>query len=301
MDNTLFVLGAHDPEMAKIESILRLLGYQFVYALDGEKRSIVSSAYSSTHFNVFNLNIVYIECDSIYDNDKMVFLDHHKEGDYGYLLDYNDFIEASSLGQFFKYILIHDFYYVVSILNLKVDSFKRSYKEVMYFNNDNWYLDTKEGTVIIPEDIVLLSGIDHCLSDAYKGKCKGIDKDLLFEIRISQLSSNLNMNIEDIKELVNKYIKKLNYYCGAKDILNLLDYNVGEGFYSHEYLILREVAIYKDIPIAIKQKDNDLEKLMFLSLNKIQVEEILENEYFNNIKLKKVFGVPVRGYAGGFI
>ena len=297
MENTLFVLGAHDPEMKKIEEILFLLGYSFSHALQGSERSNVSNAYASSHFDFFESSIIYVECNAVHQSNKEVVIDHHNEGDFGYALDYTDFVEASSLGQFFKYIVMNDFEYVTTLLQLNVTPKKERLEEHMYYDN-GWFLDTEMGTVLIPEDIVLLAGIDHCLIDAYKGKCLGIDTNDLFNVRLKQISKDLSLPLSHLLGLVENYSNKLKYFG---KILDFTDMKLGKAIYSPEYLILRELSISKNVPIAVKVEFDDLEKIMFLSLEKNEVQDILDNKEFNGIKLENMFGVPNRGYAGGFI
>jgi len=297
MENTLFVLGAHDPEMKKIEDLLSLLGYSFSYALEGDIRTNVSTAYESEYFNFFQNNIIYIECSSLYLSENSLSIDHHRLGDYGYDLDHNYFVEASSLGQFFRYILENDFYYVSTVLKLEITPKKEILNPHMYFDKF-WFLDTVSGTVKIPEEIVLVSGIDHCLIDAYKGKCNGIDTENLLETRINQISKDLSISTTILFSLVEEYSNKLKYFG---KIIDFTHEKIGEGIYSPEYLILRELAISKNVPIAVKIVFNNLEKIMFLSLEKDEVEDLLKTRTYKNISLEKMFGVPNRGYAGGFI
>lgn len=298
MENTIFVLGAHDPEMKKIEELLTLLGYTFSYALQGEERSNVSNAYRSSHFDFFESSIVYIECNAVHKSNIEILIDHHNQGDYGYDLDSNNFVDASSIGQFFKYILLNDFDYSTTLLNLEIKETKKEIKEGMYYDTDAWYLDTVKGTVKIPSEIVLLSGIDHCLIDAYKGKCKGIDTNNLFNIRISQIASDLSIPKETLFDIAKEYDNKLKYFG---KILDLTHIDLGNDIYSPKYLVIRELSISKNIPIALKVTFNGLEKIMFLSLEKNEVEEIMNKKEYKDIKLENMFGVPNRGYAGGFI
>ena len=297
MENTVFVLGAHDPEMRKIEELLVLLGYPFSYALQGIERSNVSNAYKSSHFDFFESSIVYIECNAVHKSHIEVLIDHHNPGDYGYDLDSDSFVEASSLGQFFKYILINDYDYVTTLLKLDQSPKKDILSEHMYYDN-GWFLDTANGTARIPDEIVLLSGIDHCLIDAYKGKCSGIDTYNLFNVRINQISDDLSVPISLLFDLVEKYENKLRYFG---EILDFTDLYMGNTIYSPEYLVLRELSISKNVPIAVKISFDGLEKLMFLSLEKNEVQDLLDNKQFKGIKLHDMFGVPNRGYAGGFI
>lgn len=288
MKNTLFILGTMDPEMAKIKKIIELLGYNYVE--DGE--NLPCSEIS-----------VFIECSPVcnFENcmNNHILIDHHNPEDYGYHYDYNNFLAASSLGQFFRYILTYDFDNVVEKLSLNVDNTEENNNEYFYYE-DKWFLNINSKKVEVPKKIVYISGIDHCLKDVYAGKCLGIKHEGLFEKRLFHIGQNLNIEYSKVLEKTLHFLDKYfhdNLEC--EDILDLRFIGFDETNYPLEYLILREISLYLNKPIMLKLKKGSFSKIMFLSVEKDFVLSLLENKKYNDMKFIEVFGVPNRNYVGG--
>lgn len=307
MENILFVLGADDPEMREIESILDKLLYNYTFASISDKRCTPSNSYKAEYFNIFYNDVVYIECDTNerIHGERVILIDHHHKGDFGYCLNSDRFLEASSIGQFLKFIFDKDFDYVISNLKYEFTTNNDDIPEGYFFDGSDWKLATSDFIINIPHRIYFIAGIDHCPIAAYNGDCKGIDRNGLLEIRMEAIADNLNIGLCTILTLLKKYtviIEKIINNFSDK-IIDLTHINLGEGDYSPDYLILRELALSNNIPIAVKISvdDKSLYKLMFLSLKEKQVLEILNSKAYKSYQLKDVFGVPARGYAGGFV
>ena len=98
-----YVLGAPDPEMARIEEILKKDLYSYA-TLDG-RRVAPSTAYKANKIDPVATtdSIVTIEC-SVSDIKPVLYLDHHRPGDTGYGLPPERYLEASSLGQLLRHL-----------------------------------------------------------------------------------------------------------------------------------------------------------------------------------------------------
>ena len=106
MNNNIFLLGAKDPEMDIIESILKALNYKYEYAKVNGNRVNPSNAYEADNKFSPKQNIVYIECNiKSFHYKPFLLIDHHNIHDYGFKKNYNEYLEASSIGQFLKIIL----------------------------------------------------------------------------------------------------------------------------------------------------------------------------------------------------
>ena len=183
----IFLLGAKDPEMDAIEKILQENGQKYIYAsIDGE-RCHPGNSYVSDHFYTDNNSylasndlgkynsIVYIECNTVKEYKNTVYIDHHKEGDYGYDMDHKDFLEASSIGQLIKY-LIED----SSFKGESKDFYMRSFLDGFLYFDDKWsYRKSDNEFITIPKEYVVIAASDHSLLQAYQGDCLGIDKNKL--------------------------------------------------------------------------------------------------------------------------
>jgi len=302
-ENTLFVLGANDPEMDTIIDILEVVNYKFILATVNENICNPTNAYlADNDLSKFKYkNIVFIECNHIKDiktKYNLYYIDHHKKGDYGYNLDYKNFLSASSIGQLFKFFIKRD-KEAADLLSLSL-MYKNNNKEDYYFENGQWLLNHNEFAIIIPNHIVSIAAIDHCLADAYKGLCKGVNTEDIHREQINAISKKYNISKKELNILYNEFSNIISN--NTKNILDLTHLDLGIG-YSLEYILLREIALFKNKSIALKIKNNfsEEEKLMLLCISKLEVENFLDKPYFNGYNLTNVFGVPTRGYAGGLI
>lgn len=299
--NTHFILGAKDPEMDIIEGILIALNYSFEHATLNSVRVSPTDAYlADNKINDMKDN-VFIECKiRSLSRDYGYSIDHHHPADYGYTKDSSEFLEASSIGQFLKFILRADFEHVVDVLNISTLKFSNAFTDNYFYNGKHWMLSVCEVSAIIPERIVSIAAIDHCLHDAYLGLCFGVCKDSLLDMRLTALAYSTGLAYDDVKEIFLNFIALIKKE--DDDILDFTYLNLGVG-YSSDYLIIREASVYLNIPIAVKTLNSSScsGKIMLFSLNQKQVKHILETKSFNCYSLKEVFGVPSRGYAGGMI
>lgn len=300
MIKRVFVLGAKDPEMNRIETILEENKQDYVYASIDGKRCHPGNSYSAN--NVLSADeIIFIECSSINnygENTKKVYLDHHKKGDYGYDLDYRFFLSASSLGQLIKYLIENNIY------KSKTRDFyvRKSMQGFMFFRDENsWYFKKSEREYVkIKEIDVLIAAADHSLSEAYKGLCVGVDKNKLIKERLREIAEPLNNDIDLVKKTMNKHLN--HFKSHSLDIFDLRHLELGTG-YSVDYLCLRDLAISYNQPIVVKTRDSEdsPERVMFLALRTDQAEKILSEKKYNGMEISKIFGVPNRGYVGGIL
>jgi len=295
--NKIFLLGAKDPEMDMIESILIEHQLNYTYAEADNRRCHPGNSYRAENILDDYDKVIYIESGTIKNYENTVSLDHHHEGDFGYDKKYHLFLEASSIGQLIKYLIDNELYNVESVdywMTYCIYGF-------MYLTDNGWfYRKSKNEFIPISKKIVLVAAADHSLSEAYKGICPGVEKFDLIEERYLEIASAFNNDIELVKNTMLKYMSIFSIH--SQEILDLRYLDLGTG-YSVDYLCLRELAISNDQPVLVKTKDSEdsSERVMFLSLSFDQATDILKNKSFLDFKLDRIFGVPVRGYVGGFI
>ena len=111
MNRFLVLLGAGDPEMNRIEEVARKIGCQVAYmeTLAGE-RVRGPEAYQVSKCNEVRVDsqyhtVIFVECRPgvVYPfthKPECVFVDHHNEGDVGFGVSPERYMEGSSLGQF---------------------------------------------------------------------------------------------------------------------------------------------------------------------------------------------------------
>lgn len=106
MTNRVFILGAADPEMREIERVLTEQGLPFAYALHGRQRVTAPRAYVANATSVpvpRDAEVVFIECRVAYlACASEVVVDHHRQGDPGFGLPPERYMEGSSLGQLLR-------------------------------------------------------------------------------------------------------------------------------------------------------------------------------------------------------
>ena len=132
-----FILGALDPEMHTIESLLADAGRHFVHARLNGRRVVSGNAYMADTLSGeidWTQPVVWVECSvPAFRSPQHLVVDHHKPGDPGFGLPAAQYWEGSSLGQ------------VCTYLNIKQNG---------------------------PLSIIAAS--DHCLNHAYQGHCPGV-------------------------------------------------------------------------------------------------------------------------------
>lgn len=204
----LWVLGAADPEMEAIETLLRACGERVEHALVRGERVSPAEAYHarlSSSADLRDVAEVYlVECDLVGNEiaqiDSVHRIDHHRPGDPGYDRPPAEFLSASSIGQ------------VIRVLALTTDALRRLNWEPCYhrqpygwqsqapqyephygYNHTRgrlgwigsparWavgYPASYTSAVYVPHDLVLVAAADHCLGAARRGECPGVDPDAL--------------------------------------------------------------------------------------------------------------------------
>lgn len=174
----LFVLGASDPEMQRIETVLSEEGEDYVwaktrsgtrvtsseaYAVDGTISDDIPSDYD-TYIVVETFGPAWL---GVYNSSwkdtaaDVIVVDHHLSGQPGFSRPPAEYMEASSLGQ------------ILTIL----------------------------GRAPTPEDR-LIAAADHCLGAAYAGKCPAVDPAILREWRVAILAKWRLVEPDYIREAV---------------------------------------------------------------------------------------------------
>lgn len=173
-----FVLGAKDPEMKTIETILSNMNMNYSYLTENvtPQNAYKEGTVVDKDQNEF---LVAIEC-KVKNCDFLI--DHHNPGDYGYGKSPNQFWKASSIGQLWNFLIKHDF---------------------IYSNEE------------IHSDFIIVAAADHCLSAAYQGLCPGVSPQDVFNFRISSRSKYQNIDstllLSRIKDAQNE-IKNSPYF-----------------------------------------------------------------------------------------
>jgi hypothetical protein len=272
------ILGAKDPEMDCIEKLLTERGIQWVHAIakNGD-RVHAGNAYTADAVITF-LNkqypptAIFIEC--AFDNLRF---DHHNPNDDGYGKSPELFWQASSIGQLWAFL----------------------------------YPD--QTIADVPKEMLRVAAMDHCFNAAIQGLCPNVSKEEVLETKIQEIAKATGARESMVLEAIEKWTVLLqetdvltDIYCDdqvgiiAGKKVFLVKKHTGVG-YSLSYLTAQTAATLEGYTIIIRVKDTAdalCDRLMLCgNVTEEMAKEFMEK---NPLNLKRVFGNPSRGYAGGY-
>jgi hypothetical protein len=191
----IWILGAADPEMAAIETLLHEGGQTVGYALDARGARVTpSGAYRAAAYSIegegINTTItaeccVTVECalSPLVESGQSprLTVDHHRPGDVGFGRPPEEFLAASSLGQ------VIDALCQLSVLPDSWTLEPRSGHYCDSFAIHDWGQAEQRYVVVratgdafvraIPHDLVIAAACDHCLGAAWQDQCPGVSRD----------------------------------------------------------------------------------------------------------------------------
>lgn len=327
----LWLLGADDPEMRAINTLLRACGESVAYAMgkDGKRVTAGNMYLASGPWPEVETEITYlVECGwsgaevmpKAFGN--VVQIDHHRPGDRGYGRPPAEFLSASSIGQVTAEL---------ARLNVRcpiwpsrhvggvVGSFSHLAGDVL--------ICAPSGTSTVPRALVLVAAADHCLGAAYRGECPGVGYDELLHHRTRQLATERARKEADRTPHDglprNSVVELLRHHGDAvrKDIAN-----TREAILSAPGRLLggepmadmcREGEPWPELPeaacsmrfpdgrigcgyIAGPLKTPDGRRKIVCSGSAAQVKQFM-SEWAPGQKLTSIYGDPARGFAGGYL
>jgi hypothetical protein len=333
MSNRMWLLGAADPEMEKIEELLRECGEQYMYALDEHgERVHTGNAYRAAVPDT-DINCIYcVECAITGQADDWIAgrIDHHRPGDPGYGRPPSEFLSASSIGQVIAELArcdrlqwerhteetARDHYCTYSY------SYRYEYGKIMWTlevstkSDIHTWDESADGMrpagscrvghptaqcVVVPHEIVFAAAADHCLGAAYQGGCPGVDPDELMKWRVNTRAKFQGRKPEEL-------IADIEAARGILKEAQIVDIGVP----THPCLVrdLRRYHIFAELPEAAAR-----EGLAFLAIVTPREEEkkkvVLQVASADEVKaffvwaeqagLVGIYGDPARGFAGGYV
>ncbi|BAL27295.1 hypothetical protein [Azoarcus sp. KH32C] len=260
---SIFVLGAQDPEMREIERCLRRAGRQFVHAARHGERCLARTAYDAN--GVVRMSrtgqpmpavllpkapAVFVEC-TVLGHEPVLRVDHHHPGDPGYDKGPEAYLEGSSVGQLLR------------LLEMEPDVTQR-----------------------------LLAAADHCLTAAYQGACPGVDPhELLFQ-RAAWQAKMSGRTLGDVMEGI---------LDSAKRVERHYDSERGEALFLDPTEVppdLAEGAALAGKPIRYLQVLPSREvKEMLKGASPEHIQRFMAS---HRAAGRRVYGNPYRGYAGTY-
>lgn len=283
-----FILGAIDPEMSIIQSLLLEKGYEWSVALDHDGRRVhPGNANRSVGVGGWlpaGSKVVFIEC-RVEGIEPDVVIDHHAPGDDGYGVEPERYLDGSSLGQLVKLLYPR---------HNGVAYFDYSSRPVAVVEVVNGVEVRREA---ISELVLFAAAADHCIGAAYRGRCPGIDPEELGRWRAKWRAEFQKRSVEEVLADVEATTRALEQ---APVVF----------FGDRWFRDMRREEVYPELPEAGLRagisylsgplKDRDQRVKYCASGIKSEIEAFLAHAG-EQLGLVDIYGDPERGYAGGYL
>ncbi|HYG84015.1 MAG TPA: hypothetical protein VD907_03990 [Verrucomicrobiae bacterium] len=269
MKDVLFVLGADDPEMREIERILNNAALPYVYAKAEGRRCHPGNAYEARNQLSSAADVVFVEC-KVVGVTPVKTIDHHNEGDPGYGLGPTHYLKASSLGQLIG------------------------------------FLQELGHKITITQDMRVLAAMDHCRQAAILGKCPGVSAKEVISRRVTEIAAAADKEVREVQSLIDSYrgilAKQENQPFGDSTVIDLTEAYLGEG-YSLKLLSAQTALDIAGVAALLRHADKPggPEKITLSGHVSPKMVQHFLKVYAPEKGLKKTYGVPARGYAGGYL
>lgn len=272
LNSVVFVLGAPDPEMGRVQEVLGTIGgsvssvvveAKIEFATVNGVRCHAGNAYKVDSIHTDKM-LVWIECGSAEMVCPFISIDHHNDGDFGFGMNAENYWQGSSIGQLHRLLLVNGAHPAV--------------------------LDKLFGA-----DRYLVAASDHCPSAAYKGQCPGVDAQELADYRAARNAEFLSMDVE-------KYIASLS--VSMEKAVSLPEMELGGEVYyvaSEPIDYLNEVSLRLGIAVEYVMDGNARDPRTKIGL--LGGSPALTAAWMAAKEgvLVGIYGTPARGYAGGYL
>jgi hypothetical protein len=279
-----FVLGAGDPEMEEITKLLD--GYEVWFAAVGDERCHPGNAYVANSIVSIDLsqnrklnppydNFIFVECrpaDVSLDQKHVALtvIDHHELGDPGYAFGPVDFWQASSLGQ------------TVGLLH-------------------QWGRQ-----IAITQEMRVLAAMDHCRQAAIRGECPGVSAEEIVGLRVATFVARHGMPADAVRSKIDEFVgifqKHDTIVFGSGETIDFTDHHLGVG-YSLDFLCAQTALDMLGFAALLRNNESphpEDEKILLTGHVTPEMVEHFLSVYGPARNLHRFFGVPERGYAGGY-
>jgi len=235
-NSLLFVLGAPDPEMDRIEKLLDECGITHTFATIGGVRVHPGNAYKADGIacgETSACQIILVEgafdralcggCFTLLTDGTFPLgsvstsIDHHRPGDPGYGVPPERFLRGSSIGQVVAFLaergFLPDTWVWDHLCSATVERFQLISCGWLVSQFVNDIPDEPDSGhryhALLPSDIVFAAAADHCLGAAYAGQCPGVDPDALFDWRVATRAEFQGRTVEEVRADVGRAIARV--------------------------------------------------------------------------------------------
>lgn len=260
----LFILGSADAEMNRIEEVVRGHGHEVRYATKDDQRVRPWEANKADPIGEVASDVVLVECNPVsYSTGHYIQIDHHNPGDSGYNVAPAGFWHASSLGQVYKLLEIAE----------------------------------------APHDDLVLAAMDHCPADAIVGRCPGVEASEVLDRKISELSSWLKQPVDLIRIRIlegETLIKDMPTLVLAGQEIKDCRSVVYGGSNDFNLRCASIAALHAGYAVLFRQQHDGKEEWSLQGHCVAPTVEAFMQEWGPAQGLEGIYGVPSRGYAGGY-
>ena len=262
----IFLLGADDPEMKAMAQLLIVFGAPFLYSSVEGGRTTPGNSYRADPIDVPDAQqLVVVECAFEDMPGSTIVIDHHRPGDPGFALGPDQFWEASSIGQ------LH------ALLGIEPD-----------------------------HDALVMAAFDHCFATAVRGGCTGVTAEEVIHLRIGEIAKQTRTSGDAVWKCVtgfrSAFTRAPDIMIGKQPVKDMRGEHLGVG-YSLEYLSAQLAVVMNGGVALFRHKDHkrQAEKNTLTGHATPATVKFFMEKWAVAQGLVRVFGVPERGYAGGFV
>ncbi len=268
---TLFLLGVDDPEMRAMEHLLKEDQREYRFATVTGKRVHPGNAYKADPVDLTGYEqLVCVECSprALPSDITMVRIDHHRPGDPGYGLPPAQYWQASSLGQ------------LVNFLGLEMELGSREH--------------------------LVLAAMDHAPAAAIRGECPGVSAKDVLDRKFAEIAAATEYPVAAVRDRIAQMHEVISaspiLRIGNADLIDTRALDLGTG-YSLDLLSMQTAALAGGQSVLLKHRDREggPEKWSISGHASPTLIEAFMREWAPLHGLAGIYGVPNRGYAGGYV
>lgn len=229
-------------------------------------------------------------------------IDHHRPGDPGHGRPPECFLAGSSIGQVMAAMLKSGLAYgaICGSPGVQMPHGAQYFSAGVFHDiSGTWYLMDGAGHgAPVPREIVLAAAADHCLEAAYRGRCPGVDPDVLMRWRAESRAAFQKRPVEAVLADIDL----------ARGLLRSPEYKTADGIADFRRCVasathipeLPEAACREGIPFLANIQDRDGRwKVVLQAAPADIVRRFLAGEIVPG--LHDMYGSPERGLAGGYL
>jgi hypothetical protein len=263
-----FVIGQKDPESEEIERVIlskklgRITHAQFEGGPVGPRTAYEADPIGRGYDDF----TILIECRprGLSLGETVILIDHHHQGDPGWDASPSEYWRGSSLGQ------------LMNLMRLPANRRQRA-----------------------------IAAMDHCFAAAIRGECPGAPPSVVLQVKIDEIAKAHKVSGWKVRRHIRAHRGRLKHCdsvsLGSERVVDYREADLGEG-YTLELLTAQVAAADQGIPVLLSHRDpGGREKVTLTGLVERRMVQTFLEHGGREYGLIDLYGVPERGYAGGYL